>query len=244
MCLGGIEHAGFRRMFVGVDRVTGAKIGFDDRAFYDEIDGAKKFLKRASQLQSGEWQGQFLKIAASLQANELGKLKGDEKNAAEGRSEISMLQRLYDNHMAPAASTPSTKAVPEFCVVVHQPTWKLAGLPVAPSSFDPTGSVVAKAVEAACRSLDRYDLSDCIAYSFVAGGVQQDHMSIALLLWARIPSLTVVVPTINMAAPSSSTTTSLQKVKQARKDGVLAEECAEVFRLWRRIAGIVYYEKL
>jgi len=38
MCWGGIQWARIGKIYIGVDRFTAAKYGFDDKVFYDEID--------------------------------------------------------------------------------------------------------------------------------------------------------------------------------------------------------------
>ena len=38
MCWGAVQWSRLGRAFIGVDRHTAAKYGFDDKVFYDEID--------------------------------------------------------------------------------------------------------------------------------------------------------------------------------------------------------------
>lgn len=38
MCWGAVQWSGLRKAYIGVDRFTAAKYGFDDKVFYDEVD--------------------------------------------------------------------------------------------------------------------------------------------------------------------------------------------------------------
>ena len=40
MCWGAIRWSRLRKVFIGVDRFTAAKFGFDDKVFYDEARAA------------------------------------------------------------------------------------------------------------------------------------------------------------------------------------------------------------
>ena len=61
MCLGGIMWSGIKTMYVGVGRLTAAEYGFDDKAFYEEVDA---YVRDMSKLK-------IVKVISDILANEV-----------------------------------------------------------------------------------------------------------------------------------------------------------------------------
>lgn len=54
MCWGGIQWARMGKIYIGVDRYTAAKYGFDDKVFYDEVDNKAGYYRLKARVQATE----------------------------------------------------------------------------------------------------------------------------------------------------------------------------------------------
>eukprot|EP00746_Dinoflagellata_sp_MGD_P147014 gnl/MRDRNA2_/MRDRNA2_79410_c0_seq1.p1 gnl/MRDRNA2_/MRDRNA2_79410_c0~~gnl/MRDRNA2_/MRDRNA2_79410_c0_seq1.p1 ORF type:complete len:441 (-),score=100.64 gnl/MRDRNA2_/MRDRNA2_79410_c0_seq1:216-1538(-) len=54
MCWGGIQWSRMGKIYIGVDRFTAAKYGFDDKVFYDEVDNKAGYYRLKARAQATE----------------------------------------------------------------------------------------------------------------------------------------------------------------------------------------------
>ncbi|CAD7966558.1 unnamed protein product [Amoebophrya sp. A120] len=102
MCRGAIARAPWiRNVYVGVDRDTAAAFGFNDKAFYDEMDGVQKWLDKR-QAEQGN-------IKGGPTSNDKGSSSRLGVNAVENKSEAAASPEVDTTTKAEADGATSTK---------------------------------------------------------------------------------------------------------------------------------------
>ncbi|XP_065179571.1 uncharacterized protein LOC135810032 [Sycon ciliatum] len=180
----------------------------------------------------------------------------DERFSTEQHAKFSEQLVSYASEMIAKHGSGAQPDGHEACILVDTQTAKViaCGSTLTANREDASSGFVTSVVEEACRALSTRVLDQCIVYCTV----EPDPMNFCSLLWASVPVLHIGLSQSNVDAQRSRSPASRQgershqifehffereERKKHEKPGtgsVMREECANVFRKWQHLNGLIY----